>query len=340
MSVAKHTGNCAEKMLPVSFDVSLFGGRSAAIRIVDMSSSSNWGHINVDTFTFDWDIFGATIIGANGLNTTGGRTEVPRSGAAYVYFLQENTTSHELCRASDQSNCFWKQTRRLTASDKRLGAEFGTRVVINSTVGIIAVAAPLASLTGMYKDTPIVFPYTQVGDPYASPLYGLTTGNTAVAAMGIHFPISSDKMLSMESQPRYTPQRTGSYGVWKRHSELQSEAFASAITQTYPEIPAQQNTGAVYIFTRDARTFLPDGRIDSEESWRPVEHAKIQPPDAYAEDKFGSALAFGSLGLVVGSPGNDGNATDAGALYVFSLEFSALSFVHVSSASATHNIVI
>merc|ERR1711959_142391 len=59
LSVARATGSsCSEKMERFEFPIAHFVGRAAQIRVVDASS---YGHINVDDFTFDWDMNGGLV---------------------------------------------------------------------------------------------------------------------------------------------------------------------------------------------------------------------------------------------------------------------------------------
>jgi hypothetical protein len=54
-SLMRATGACTETMFRAHWDVSLHTGRTGQIRVVD-AASTQWGHINVDDFRFDWAI--------------------------------------------------------------------------------------------------------------------------------------------------------------------------------------------------------------------------------------------------------------------------------------------
>ncbi len=53
--VMRATGACAETMSRIHWDLTMYKGRTGQVLIVD-ASSSQWGHINVDDFRFDWAI--------------------------------------------------------------------------------------------------------------------------------------------------------------------------------------------------------------------------------------------------------------------------------------------
>jgi len=90
-----------------------------------------------------------------------------------------------------------------------------------------------------------------------------------------------------------------------------------------------EQAGAVYVYTKKHRKQSSTGRIIQPQYWRPNEVAKLQPPDGFARDQFGSSLATSDEWMVVGSPGQDGLSWDAGAMYVYRLGFAAVSFVKV-----------
>jgi hypothetical protein len=50
-AVLKATGRCNESMAQVSWNVNSYRGRTAQIRLIDVSSGG-WGHINFDDVKF------------------------------------------------------------------------------------------------------------------------------------------------------------------------------------------------------------------------------------------------------------------------------------------------
>jgi hypothetical protein len=80
---------------------------------------------------------------------------------------------------------------------------------------------------------------------------------------------------------------------------------------------------------RVAETKDYTGAVTEAAYWSVSEHFKIQPPDAYARDNFGSNVALSTLHLVAGAPGNDRNAQNAGSVYVYRASVAAASFTAV-----------
>lgn len=305
LSVAKRTGLCSEKMAPAHFDVSSLAGRAAQIRIVDASSGS-WGHINADSFSFDWDVAGATVRGAaNQKVTTGGVVETPRSGAMYLFRRRAGVGEAMQCDGAEET-CVWSQEAVFTASDKRANTFFGDSVAVNDAAGIVAVGAPGAALRGFYKEAPSVFPHQNA-----------STG--ASLAAGIHFPVAAANMPLFQSEGVYMPERSGAFGVWA----LLDEAGVR------PDPRAYEESGAVYVFVKSHATVSNTGVITEPQTWRPIEHAKLQPPDAFARDHFGASVCISGTTLSVGAPGQDGAGADAGAAYVYRAAFAAISFSEV-----------
>eukprot|EP01034_Spumella_vulgaris_P023126 gene23126-29319_t len=307
MSVARRTGRCSEKLLPASFDVSSLNGRAAQIRIVDQSSA-NWGHINVDSFQFDWDVSGASITNENNKVSSAGVVETPRSGAIYLYRRHAGSSATLQCLGSENT-CVWTEEIIFAASDKRANIFFGHSVAVNDEAGIVAVGAPNAAFTGFYKEAPSVYPFQNS-----------TTGNSD--ASGLVFPVASAHMPLFESSGAFVPERSGAFGVW-------------TLRQTdgvLPDSRAYEQSGAVYTFSKIHATVSNTGVITVPQIWRPVEHAKVQSPDAFARDVFGSSVALSGTSLAVGAPGQDGNAFDAGALYLYRVVFAAITFSEIEYA--------
>jgi hypothetical protein len=285
--------------------VSTLAGRAAQIRIVD-KSSANWGHINVDSFQFDWDVNGATIAGANGRINTGGVVEAPRSGAMYLYRRHAKSSASLQCLGSEFS-CVWTEEVIFSASDKRANTFFGHAVAVNDDAGIVAVGAPNTALTGFYKESPSVYPYQSAST-------GLSD------ASGLLFPVQSANMPLFESSGVFVPERSGAFGVWALRS-------AEGVS---PDPRAFEQSGAVYVFSKSHATVSNTGVITVPQIWRPVEHAKLQAPDSFARDVFGSTVALSGTSLAIGAPGQDGNAFDAGALYLYRVVFAAITFSEVT----------
>jgi hypothetical protein len=311
LSVGKHTGQCAEKMRPVTFDTSRYLNRAAQIRIVD-NSTANWGHINVDSIKFSWDVSGASVRSANKKVSHGGVTETPLSGAAYIYRRVQTTADVanagdgamkvENCGAVDKSGCLWTQEVKVTASDKRPDMQFGAAVAVNDHAGVVLVGAPHAPFTGFYKEVPSVFPYVNASD-YST-------------AAALHFAADPANMLLFQSAPAAVPERSGAAGVWTLAQQELNR----------PDPRPAQEAGALYAFVKQHQKLYADGSVAVPQTWSAIEHSKLQPPDDSARDRFATSFAYDGMSVVVGAPGEDGMLFDAGASYIYSTEFTALSF--------------
>ncbi|RHZ19821.1 hypothetical protein DYB26_001316 [Aphanomyces astaci] len=126
LSVRRETGKCDERMRVVAWNVTMYKGKSAIVRIVDASSTDLWGHINVDDFQFDWSVEQAS---------TG------TAGVAYVFQRQATLTSFTPCNGLPKLQCFWVMQSRLVASDKRPQDQFGFSVAVDDSVGTAVIGA-------------------------------------------------------------------------------------------------------------------------------------------------------------------------------------------------------
>ncbi|RHY37316.1 hypothetical protein DYB34_000657, partial [Aphanomyces astaci] len=126
LSVRRETGKCDERMRVVAWNVTMYKGKSAIVRIVDASSTDLWGHINVDDFQFDWSVEQAS---------TG------TAGVAYVFQRQATLTSFSPCNGLPKLQCFWVMQSRLVASDKRPQDQFGFSVAVDDSVGTAVIGA-------------------------------------------------------------------------------------------------------------------------------------------------------------------------------------------------------
>jgi hypothetical protein len=337
-------------MSRVKFDTSLYTQRAGQIRIVDASSSS-WGHINVDDFAFDWDVAGAVVnytasasstylsyttstttststtststIGvdgtiakgnSNGKFISGGKVETPNCGVVYAY-LRHVTDSNNICSSFDKALCTWTEETQLIPSDKRSKMLFGSAIQIDDSAGLIIVGAPQAALTGYYKESMSVYPYTN------------TTDGSSNAAL-LQFPVSSQYMPLFQSTPLYVSSSSGAHGVWY----LMKQRGITVDDRSYVE------SGAIYVFSKVPAVLLSTGDVSLPQYWLPTEKVKLQPSDGFARDYYGAAIAYDNTILAVGATGQDGALTgdtgtnsNAGALYVYNTAFTSVAFSQVSS---------
>ena len=296
-SVAKQTGKCKERMEPAAFNVSNYQNRAGQIRIVDASSSS-WGHINVDDFTFDWDVSGALYVNSNSKVVIGGNFETPRSGIVYA-FLRHLTDSNDLC-GFDKLACEWTEEAKLMASDKRANYFFGASLSVDDEAGIVLVGSPGASYTGFYKETPSLYPFLNA---------------TGGDASNLHFPVQSKFTDYFQSYPYLIPEASGAGGVW----------LASADAAYAPDQVPWEESGAVYVFAKEHAVAI-NGHVSITQHWPYTEHARVQASDSYARDNFGNSVAIDGNIMIIGSIGNDGIQPDAGTIYIYNAGFASLYF--------------
>jgi hypothetical protein len=214
-------------MQPHSWNVSTLYGRSAQIRIVD-ASSDEWGHINVDEFTFNWDIYGGHLDVNDsyfGGQLTRGRVDTPLSGAAYVFRLTEPGNSKNPCAtagAAAAAACHLVEEGKLLPSDKHSFSQFGASVTVDSRRGLVAVGAPGAFLTGLYKEIQSDHPFE----------------NLTMTQL----PVSNVDTSLLFNQEAFVIDRETGIGLWDIHQRLQDIPP--------PTILSAERAGAVYIFTK------------------------------------------------------------------------------------------
>lgn len=228
MRAKRSTGNCDDTMQPHHWNVSTLQGRSAKIRIVD-ASSDDWGHINVDEFTFDWDIYGGHLDVSDsyqGGQLARGRVDTPLNGAAYVFRFTEPGDSKNPCppagAAAATAGCLWVDEGKLLPSDKRSFSQFGASVAVDSNRGLIAVGAPGAFLTGLFKEIQSDHPFD----------------NLTITQL----PVSAVDTPLLFNQEAFVIDRETGIGLWNAHQRLQDIPP--------PTVLSAERSGAVYIFSK------------------------------------------------------------------------------------------
>jgi len=301
-TVARETGQCSERMISSYFNVSDYYSRAAYIRIVD-KSSANWGHINIDQIEFDWDILGASYVNSNEKVSNKGKVETPNAGVVYAYSRYINNTMQPCLH--NKSECSFLYEAKLTPSNKRSSFQFGSSISINSKSGLVAIGAPGATQLGIYAEIPSVYPFYN------------STGYTTAA--GITFPVRNLNMDAFNALPSFTSISSGAHGVW--YSGNMTSQFSNTMTSI--------NSGAVYLFTKSKYIESENGTILKQQYWQNIESARIQAPDGYAYDNFGESISLSNFNIMIGSPGQDGIAENAGSVYGFNVGFLSLSFQKV-----------
>jgi hypothetical protein len=69
---------------------------------------------------------------------------------------------------------------------------------------------------------------------------------------------------------------------------------------THDERPYEQ-AGAVYVYVKVKAIISASDVVTTPQQWLTTETSKIQPPDEFARDYFGAAVAFKGSVLAIGS---------------------------------------
>lgn len=289
VTVAKATGQCREKMRRQTFNVSPYIGRAAYIRIVD-HSSSDWGHINVDDISFDWDVIGGSYATTSKKVISTGKVETPNCGAVYVYrYIEKNNVNN--CLTNDDA-CEWMFETRLMASDKRSFDRFGSSIALSDD--IIAIGAPQANLLGIYKDFLSIYPFTSYNK---YPLNASTTNQNLFYADSSYSSISSS-----------------SKAVWQLSSQNNISIIEKSLYEDY---------GAVYLYRKQSAIITVNGSVMEGPYWLATDSIKMQPYDGNVNERYGSSLAMSNGILAVTSPGNRHQVTYTYDTSPFAIRFSS-----------------
>ncbi|CAM9175345.1 unnamed protein product [Ascophyllum nodosum] len=361
VGIAKATGTCSTEMRPVSWDVSSLTGRAGRIRIVDLSSSSPWGHINVDEIVLSWDTRGGlhpersaniSTAGASKAHYVTQEDDTARAGAVYIFsrVVGENSSAavetplssrNSICHENDdvirfvasrrryycprgtsRGRCVWEESAKLTASDRRQGDQFGATLAVDHESGLVVVGAPGKSLSGLWREPPTVYTTT---NPHGDAENALATR--------VPLPMNARYANMLRYRGAYgSPIQVGSGApvVW----ELEDTDYALEASEKQFNMRGNAQAGAVYGFTRVPET-TGSGRkceINREGDlagvWHGVERFMLQSHDAYAADRFGTAVSFlaAERALFVGAPLSDSFGYAAGVAYQFDLGIARVSF--------------
>lgn len=245
----------------------------------------------------------------------------PGPGRAYVYEF-------------DGSN--WVLRAQLTASDGSAADEFGNHdVAIDGDV--IAIGAPRADPGGL-TDAGAVYVYVKPpsgwstmtesaklapSDPHATDYFGTkvairadtilagaSRGNTTVGDSGCAYifvkPMSG--WANMTETVKLSASDAAFFDNFGQGVTLSADW--AVVAATWDDRPGLTNAGSIYLYAR------PPGGWGSV-GGSIVESLKIAPLDPGSDDEFGQSLAIEGDTLVVGSPGDDDGATNAGSAYIF-----------------------
>jgi len=260
------TGQCKESMDLVHWDISVYKGRAAQIRIVD-KSSSHWGHINVDRIQFSWNsahVTGGAIPTKRSFREKqhySGVEETAKSGAAYVFKRQckdwLNTQLNE---------CEWIQEERLVPSDKGANNLFGMSVSIDSKEETAAIGSPKSPLYRFYKED---------------------------IELQVNFPVDPREKNLMKSGIILTA-TPGNL----RHLDHLADNTTKLLPVILPAL-YRETAGALYTFRKEKKN-------ESTTTWTISEQGRITPPDVNGNDLFASVHSSADSLIVIGTDSGKG----------------------------------
>lgn len=119
-----------------------------------------------------------------------------------------------------------------------------------------------------------------------------------------------ENVLSVGGGDSYVFERSGG-GSWQEITTLDGDGFgdlggSTAIMGSYI-IVGQPSDNAIFLFAKDQNG-----------DWQKV--TRFTPPQAGSGDRFGSSVAATNNVFMVGMPGYDGQLTDAGTAFIFTLD--------------------
>lgn len=241
-----------------------------------------------DDFGWSVAISGSTaVVGAPYANSY--------TGAAYVFTDVAGT---------------WTQQAELTAGDAVSGAQFGRSVAISGTTIVIGAPDSYYGIGSAYVFTETAGAWSEQDE-----LAGWNMG--AMSNVKFGYSVETTGTTVMVGADGYAGQMgsvfvfTGSGGNWTDQQQLTasdggpSDMFGwslaeSGSTLLVSAVKANNDTGAVYVFTDEAGTWSQE--------------AELTASDAAANNYFGDKAAIEGSRIVVGAPGHD---SEQGAAYVF-----------------------
>ena len=226
------------------------------------------------------DRFGESVFIKNNravIGARGDRDAGPGTGSAYVFRLNDNNTP------LDQSDDFWTQEAKLTASDADMSDHFGTYVAIDDYWVIVGVGGHQHD--GIQTGVTYIFRRDDNDTPsdHSDDTWAQTQELQASDTQHVHFFGSS---VAID-------------GDW---------AVIGAIGDTNQGDYA----GAAYVFRRDANDTPSD---INDDLW--LEQSKLTALDGASSDRFGADVTIENGWIVVGAFGDDDAGESSGSAYVF-----------------------
>ena len=264
-------------------------------------------------------IYGDTVVVGARDEDTGGSA----AGSAYV-FVRSGTT--------------WSQQAILRASNAGASDQFATGVAIYKDT--IVIGAPTEDTAA--SDGGSLYVFTRSGTTWTQRAQLQTSNAGASDRLGDSVSIDGDTIIAGTQYEDTTASDagsayifTGSGATWTQQAQIQASdaaatdyfGYSVSISGNTVVVGARYdddggtNSGSAYVFVRSGTTW--------------TQQAKLTASDAQADDDFGWDVDIDKDHIVVAAPREDTNASDAGAVYVFSRSGSTWTEIKKIRASIT-----
>ena len=258
------------------------------------------------------------IIGAWGEDTG-----ADDAGAAYVFTFNHSSNT-------------WSQHSKLQSSDIQQGSLFGLSVAIDGDMVVVGAEGESTSardagaayvftfnhssstwshhskLEAFDKQTDDSFGYAVAVDG-EDIFIGANNEDTGADNAGAVYTFSVVDCSELPESPTETELQSSDTesGDWFGYS-VAMDGDVAVVGAPNEGSGNNIDIGAAYVFTKNNGTWS--------------EHSKLESPDGQIVDQFGKSVAIDGETIVVGAPGEDTGATNAGAAYVFTLSDDAWSY--------------
>lgn len=243
------------------------------------------------------------------------------SGAVYVF---------------TRSNGIWTQQAKIKAQDAEAGDEFGWSVQVQGDTLVVGAD----SEDDFANNSGAAYVFRRMSGSWIQQAKLKASDPRASAGLGGAVSIDGDTILagaSFDSEKGYYSGAVyvfvNSGGVWTQQAKLfptdaselgvfgmcVSLSNSTAAISKFGDDEGGNFSGATYIFNR------------SGTNW--TQQAKLKPAVTSASLYFGTSVGLGGDWLAIGAAGDDTNATDAGAAYLFKRTNGTWSEVHKVTAS-------
>ena len=286
------------------------GLSSGAAYIFEQREDASWvesGKLS-DGETASEDQFGVSVAISGNFAISGAQQDddiAPNAGAAYIF---------------ERSGLLWLQRTKLTADDSKAGDLFGNAIAMDDKTVIIG--APGVDDAGPEAGAAYVF--VQIGEEWiqqarliGDDLEIFDRFGSAVAVHGDTAIIGAygKDEIGTDSGAAYVFVRSGA--SWTQQTKLTHPGavpgdlfgFAvgvyddNALIGAYRSDVAGPDSGAVYLFRRNGRTWTQD--------------ILLIPNDISIGDEFGYAINLTKGAAIIGAPKEDRHLDDVGAAYIF-----------------------